>query len=802
MKKILSVILVLVLLLSIIPFSNVTVSAATWNGSYAYNDTALNQVKSLMREQTSEYNLNRFDYILSEYPLSGYFNTKKTSGCTPHYSCGCGATAQNTCILSKTMTNFYDKETGKYVNLGSVGQCIAYGNYCLYRFFGKRITNGIVVSSSNKSSATNFKNYLESFNDLTGTQFYTGSHSFTYLAMDNTYIYFIDANSGGTYCSCGKGAVTNCKINLRRFTYSDFINKYSTITLYTEAKIGTSPSDFKLTIKYHANGGYIKSEKKNEIFIDGSGLMRKYSTNDYYANNWTYGTSYSNGLINASSFGVLRDGYKFAGWSLSKSGGTVYDQTTARKPEDIYPNLKNGSASITMYAVWEPYVLTIKYCHNGYIKEEKSGSYYLDTEGYIRKVSTNEYHTNSWKYGTTYQNGLIDNTTFGIALDGYKFFKWAFVKSDGTISYYDVTTSRKPEQIYPDLKKGNATITMIPYWKPNELKVICNANGGEVTSAKYYANNEDMIINRETSKLSTTNWYYGEKRENGFTDDTTFGLSKKCHEFVGWSLSKKGTKIYDKAESLAPETFYPNIKKGDTTVTVYAIWKETAHTYTNNCDTSCNVCGKTRAISHTYTTATTKATTSKNGSIVKKCTVCGKVASTTDIKQAKSFKLSTTAYTYNGKAKKPSVTVKDSAGKKLVKNKDYTVSYKNNTKVGKATVTIKLKGNYTGTKTLTFKINPKKAGVSKLTAAKKSLKVKITKQSSQVTGYEIQYSTSKKFTKSTTKTKKVTSYKTTSVTLKSLKAKKTYYVRVRTYKTVNGKKYYSGWSTYKSKKTK
>ena len=62
------------------------------------------------------------------------------------------------------------------------------------------------------------------------------------------------------------------------------------------------------------------------------------------------------------------------------------------------------------------------------------------------------------------------------------------------------------------------------------------------------------------------------------------------------------------------------------------------------------------------------------------------------------------------------------------------------------------------------------------------------------------YSTSKTFKKATTKT--VKSYKTTSTTLKNLKAKKTYYVRVRTYKTVSGKKYYSAWSSYKTKKTK
>lgn len=165
--------------------------------------------------------------------------------------------------------------------------------------------------------------------------------------------------------------------------------------------------------------------------------------------------------------------------------------------------------------------------------------------------------------------------------------------------------------------------------------------------------------------------------------------------------------------------------------------------------------------------------------------------------------LSSTSYTYNGKVKTPTVSVKNHKGTKLIKGTHYTISYaKGRKNVGTYKVTVKMKGNYSGTKTLTFKINPKKTSVSKLTAAKRSLKVSIKKQSKQVSGYQVQYSTSKKFTESTTKAKTVKSYKTTSLTLKSLKAKKTYYVRVRTYKTVNGKKYYSGWSSYKSKKTK
>ena len=225
------------------------------------------------------------------------------------------------------------------------------------------------------------------------------------------------------------------------------------------------------------------------------------------------------------------------------------------------------------------------------------------------------------------------------------------------------------------------------------------------------------------------------------------------------------------------------------------------HSYMNACDADCNICGNTRAVTHFYKTTTDKATTSKNGSIVKKCSICGQVASETIIKYAKTFKLSTTSYTYNGDVKTPSVTVKDSAGNTLKKNTDYTVTYESGRKnVGTYKVTIKMIGKYSGTKTLTFEINPDKTTVSKLTAGKKRITVEITKKSTQVAGYQIQYSTSKKFTSAKTKT--ITSYNTTKYTLKSLSAKKTYYVRVRTYKTVGKTKYYSGWSTYKHIKTK
>lgn len=63
-------------------------------------------------------------------------------------------------------------------------------------------------------------------------------------------------------------------------------------------------------------------------------------------------------------------------------------------------------------------------------------------------------------------------------------------------------------------------------------------------------------------------------------------------------------------------------------------------------------------------------------------------------------------YTYTGKAIKPTPTVKLD-GKKLVKGTDYTVSYKNNKKTGKAYVIIKGKGSYTGTVKVAFTIKKK-----------------------------------------------------------------------------------------------
>lgn len=164
-----------------------------------------------------------------------------------------------------------------------------------------------------------------------------------------------------------------------------------------------------------------------------------------------------------------------------------------------------------------------------------------------------------------------------------------------------------------------------------------------------------------------------------------------------------------------------------------------------------------------------------------------------------SVKLSTSAYTYNGKVKTPGVKV--SVNGTVLTKDNYSVSYgKGRKNVGKYTVKVTLKNDYAGSKTVSFKINPPKSAVKKLKKGKKSFTVYVKKQSKQTSGYQVQYSTSKKF--KAPKTKSLTSYKKTGLKVKKLKKHKKYYVRVRTYKKVGKAKYYSSWSSAKSVKTK
>ena len=209
--------------------------------------------------------------------------------------------------------------------------------------------------------------------------------------------------------------------------------------------------------------------------------------------------------------------------------------------------------------------------------------------------------------------------------------------------------------------------------------------------------------------------------------------------------------------------------------------RKISHTYDNECDTECNVCKAKRSVSHSYKESTTKATTSKNGKTESRCTACGELKSTETVYYPKTVKFSKTEYTYNGKAKKPTVTVKDSKGNTLKQDRDYTVKYESGRKsAGKYTVTITFKGKYSGTKKLNFTIAPKKT--SKISASQTT--TAITLKWNKVTGAD-----GYRVYKYNSKTKKYEKYKdVTKTTLKisKLKAGTAYKYKVRAYTKDDG----------------
>ncbi len=145
-------------------------------------------------------------------------------------------------------------------------------------------------------------------------------------------------------------------------------------------------------------------------------------------------------------------------------------------------------------------------------------------------------------------------------------------------------------------------------------------------------------------------------------------------------------------------------------------------------------------------------------------------------------------YSINGKSWKKVTSTKNSVTiKKLKSGTTYKVKVR--------AVVGKNKGAYSSV--LTTSTKPASVTLSKLTAGPKALTA-TWKTVSGATGYEVQYSTSKKFSKKTTKTVTIKKAKTKKTTIKKLKKGKKYFVKVRAYKTVSGKKICGAWSSMKS----
>ena len=436
--------------------------------------------------------------------------------------------------------------------------------------------------------------------------------------------------------------------------------------------------------------------------------------------------------------------------TLSLNGAYVEGELTKSEHAKYYKFTIPSDGTVTLRMMTYCYQTEL-YLYNEDVEE-------IDLVSVVSGTSSQPESNNN--HGNTYD---LSKGTYYIKVDTFYSISEAFGRYKVKVDFESFNTNEKEPNDYdcPMTLNKNATIT------------------GALTEqddVDWYK----ITISRKSNVNINLNHYLGTVRIGLYNPD----LSVEYFDTASYSSNVK-PKTENYKEVLTPGTYYIKVYQQGWYTGKYTI------KWTATCST------------HSYKNTVTPATTKANGKIVKKCSVCG-ASTTTTIYKASSIKLSTTSYKYNGKAKKPTVTVKDSKGNKI-SSSYYTVKYSSNKNVGKATATITFKGNYKGTVTKTFTIKPASTSIKKVTSKKKkSFTVSWNKLTTQTTGYEIQYSTNSNF--KSAKTVTVSKNKTTSKTVSKLKAKKKYYVRVRTYKTVkvNGKstKIYSAWSKAKTVTTK
>lgn len=548
--------------------------------------------------------------------------------------------------------------------------------------------------------------------------------------------------------------------------------------------------------------------------------------------------------------------------------------------------------------------------------------------GYVNKFTVPTSTTVYWRtdLSNTSFSSVLSKTQFSVG-DSIDF--WLYDDTDYTVEFSDrsMVSVNKLENYANDIRRitfkngGSLTVKIYPTYNPSVAKTYkltcgctshtygsavitkqptCTAEGTKTktctqcgaTVTETIAKLSHSYITTVVAPTCTTDGYTLHKCSvcgTSYKDSTTRATG---HSYGNSVVTKQPTctsegaaiKTCTKCNATVTEKLPA---KGHTAVTDKG-YSATCTTAGKTDGSHCSVCGAVIKAQTTITATGHKssgwitdkaASIGVKGSKHKECTVCKKVLETAEIPALSrisiskaSVTLSTSTYAYDGKAKKPGVTVKLN-GKTLKNGTDYTVSYSNNTKVGTATVKITGKGNYTGsvsktysiknnfkkatisgistkaftgknitqsitvkyngktlkngtdytvsysnnkkigtaavkiagkgsytgTVTKTFKINPAKQEIQKLTAKSKAFFVDWAQKGS-ATGYEIQYATNSKFTSAKKVT--ITNNKTDTKTISKLSGKKKYYVRVRSYTTVKGTKYYGAWSASKSVTTK
>lgn len=238
-------------------------------------------------------------------------------------------------------------------------------------------------------------------------------------------------------------------------------------------------------------------------------------------------------------------------------------------------------------------------------------------------------------------------------------------------------------------------------------------------------------------------------------DDEIFDTFRKGVEYtysIRLAVKKGKTLTSDLKIQLNNKTYTGTIHKSGRIITLANVYTETSECHHNmvkkttkgTCTTDGFTTYKCKYCDYNYTTNLIKATghqweqdeewdaatDEEDGSKTFTCEKCGKTREE-EIPMIKTVTLSSTSYTYNGQARKPTARVVDAAGN-VIPSSQYTVEYDDNKNAGTATARVIFdseESNYEAEIEKKFRINPASQSISVKVGSKNFKKSALKKKS-------------------------------------------------------------------------
>lgn len=217
-----------------------------------------------------------------------------------------------------------------------------------------------------------------------------------------------------------------------------------------------------LDVYYNVNYGTMSQKAKNPKYAINKYGNVVYKNNQLFKQTFTYGIKTKNGLVNAETFNLERDGYVFVGWSAYKNGKVLLNPNIAVSAENITKNVLNGNTKITLYAQWIPKTVNVVYSLNN-DTEVITNSKYNTENGVIRlkdddTIYSQKYSINKTPYIT------LDENIFEITKPFSEFIGWTTEQGSDKVMFKsgEKISFRK---ILPLLTKDGKVIRLYPVWK-------------------------------------------------------------------------------------------------------------------------------------------------------------------------------------------------------------------------------------------------------------------------------------------------------------------------------------------------